>query len=350
MKNSEEINKEIKESLKHWKEIVAKYQAPNNTKATIQMLNTFLPYIGLWVLMYFSVRWSIWITFALAIVNAFFLVRIFIIQHDCGHQSFLKNQKINNVIGFICSFFSTIPFKYWAKIHNYHHGHSGMLEVRDIGDIPTLTAQEYYEKPWYGKLAYRILRFPLVTFVIAPTYYLLIANRAPFVTLENKKKMKVSQLINNIVIVAGYALLGYLLGWKEFFVVQLSIVFVFGIIAFWFFYVQHQHEEAYKQWRVDWDYLVSAIKGSTYYKLPRVFQWLTGNIGIHHIHHLNSLIPNYNLERCMKENLILTKYVTVITFWKSLKLMTYKLWDEKTQSMITFAEYQSLKNQGVYAM
>lgn len=349
MKSAQEINEEIKESLKHWKEIVQKYQQPHNGKAILQMITTFLPYIGLWVLMYFVWNYSILLALLIGVVNAFFLVRIFIIQHDCGHQSFLGNSKVNDVIGYVCSVFSTIPYKYWAKVHNYHHGHSGMLEVRDIGDIPTLTVNEYRERSAWGKLQYRIFRWPLVTFVVAPAYYLIFSNRYPIFTLNNWKKMTFSQLKNNLIILATYITLGFLLGWVKFLIIQLYIVLVFGVIAFWFFYVQHQHEESYKQWRDNWDYVVSAIKGSTYYKLPKVFQWLTGNIGIHHIHHLSSLIPNYNLEKCMKENIILNKYVTVITFWQSLKIATYKLWDEEKQKMITFAEFKMLEQQRIAA-
>lgn len=224
-----------------------------------------------------------------------------------------------------------------------------MLEVRDIGDIPTLTVNEYRERSAWGKLQYRIFRWPLVTFVVAPAYYLIFSNRYPIFTLNNWKKMTFSQLKNNLIILATYVTLGFLLGWVKFLIIQLYIVLVFGVIAFWFFYVQHQHEESYKQWRDNWDYVVSAIKGSTYYKLPKVFQWLTGNIGIHHIHHLSSLIPNYNLEKCMKENIILNKYVTVITFWQSLKIATYKLWDEEKQKMITFAEFKMLEQQRIAA-
>jgi len=281
-----DLNLEIKESLKNWKEIVKGYQVPSTKKAIVQVITSFGPYLALWVLMYFSMRWSIWLTLGLGMLNAFFLVRIFIIQHDCGHQSFFKSQRWNNYVGYFCSFFSFIPYKYWAKVHNFHHGHSGQIEVWDIGDIPTLTVKQYKEKGTLGKFIYRIFRSPLVTFVIAPTYYLLISNRIPLVRIANIKKLTWNQLKNNIAI-------------------------------------------------------------STYYKLPRVFQWLTGNIGIHHIHHLSSLIPNYNLEKCMKENLVLNKYVTVITFWESLKLMTHKLWDEERSRMISFGEYNRLSKMGL---
>ncbi len=341
--NYNKIDAEIKESLKNWKDIISSYQVPNNKQALIQLLNTFLPFIGLWILMYFSLRWSILLTIGLGIINAFFMVRIFIIQHDCGHQSFFKSKKLNNVVGYICSLFSSIPYKYWARVHNFHHGHNGQLEVREVGDIPTLTVAEYRERSWFGKLRYRIWRMPIITFVIAPVFYFTISNRIPLFKskLKNMRSLSRSQLRNNLLIVVLYAGLAWLIGWKQFLFIQFMLIFLFGIIAFWFFYVQHQHETSYKQWKDKWDYLLSAIRGSSYYKLPKVFQWLTGNIGIHHIHHLSSLIPNYNLEKCMRENKILNKYVTTIGFWESLKMMRYKLWDEERCKMVSFKEYQT---------
>lgn len=337
---------EIKESLKNWKEIISRYQKPSNKKAIIQLINSFLPFIGLWILMYFSLNWSIFITMGLGIINAFFLVRIFIIQHDCGHQSFFKSKKLNNVIGTICSIFSFMPYRYWAKTHNFHHGHSGQLEVRDVGDIPMLTVKEFKARNWWGRLRYRIWRMPVITFGIAPIYYFLISTRIPTFSFNNLKKTALLQIKDNIWIALGYITAGFLIGWLKFLFIQLTLVFFFGVIAFWFFYVQHQHEFSYKEWKNNWDYLLSAIKGSTYYRLPKVMQWLTGNIGIHHIHHLSSLIPNYNLERCMKENKILNKYVTKIGFRQSLGLVFNKLWDEERRKMISFSEFYRLEKMG----
>ncbi len=342
---TEALNKEIKETLKNWGEIVKKYQKPDNKKAAIQILNSFLPFIALWTLMYFSLNWSIFITIGLGLINAFFLVRIFIIQHDCGHQSFLKSKKLNNIIGTICSMFSFMPYRYWAKTHNFHHGHSGQLEVADIGDIPTLTVEEYRSRNWWGRFRYRVWRMPIVTFIIAPLFYFIISCRFPTFGFNNFRKTALMQLKDNFWIALAYVILGFLLGWKYFLIVQFIVLFGFGIIAFWFFYVQHQHEFSYKQWKENWDYVVSAIRGSTYYKLPRLFQWLTGNIGIHHIHHLSSKIPNYNLEKCMKENQILSKYVTKVTFRESLKMIYNKLWDEERQKMISFTEFYQLERQ-----
>ncbi len=337
------LDKEILDSLKNWRELVSSYKIPDNKKAVFQILNTFIPFVGLWTLMYFSLNWSIWITMAIGLVNALFLVRIFIIQHDCGHQSFSSSRKANKFIGKICSCFSSLPFSYWAKIHNFHHGHNGQIEVWDIGDIPTLTVDKYKQKSWLGKVAYRIWRMPIVTFVIAPIYYFSIANRIPTYTkkMKNAKRLVTSLIKDNLLIVIVYVALSFLFGWKFLFI-QFFLIFTFGIIAFWFFYVQHQHERSYKQLRENWDYLLSAIKGSSYYKLPRVFQWLTGNIGIHHIHHLNSLIPNYNLPKALKDHPILTKYATTISFRESLSLMKHKLWDEVDERMVSFREASRL--------
>lgn len=335
-------DKQIKESLKNWKSIVAQYQIADAKKATIQILNSFGPYIGLWILTYFSLDWSFFISIPLLIINAFFLVRIFIIQHDCGHQSFFNSKKLNDFVGSICSLFCAIPYKYWARVHNYHHGHNGQLEVRDVGDIPTLTVREYLAKPRFKRMAYRIWRNPFVLFVIAPVYYMLVTNRFNKEFAKNKK-VTLYQILNNLMIVGVYALLAFFIGWQKFLLIQFSLIFFFGIIAFWFFYVQHQHEESYMEWKGKWDFLIASIKGSSYYKLPRVWHWLTGNIGYHHIHHLSSLIPNYNLPKCYKENPILNKYVTEITFFKSLKLYKNKLWDEEKKKMVSFKDIRKYR-------
>ncbi len=334
---------EILEKLKNWKDIIAEYQVPNRKKAVLQMVTTFLPYIALWILMYFAWSYSMILTIGLGLINSFFMVRIFIIQHDCGHQSFLGSRRWNNFIGWICSLFSTIPYKYWAKVHNHHHGHTGQLEERDIGDINFITVEEYRNKGYWGKLGYRVFRHPLVLFFVAPFWYLIFSNRMPTFKLKGWNNIRRSQVLNNLLLLVLYGALAYLLGWQRFLFIQMFVVFTFFIIAFWFFYVQHQHEDGYMRWRQNWDYLLAAIRGATYYKLPRVMQWLTGNIGIHHIHHLSARIPNYNLEKCMKENPLFTKYTTVVTFWDSIKLTANKLWDEESKRMISFAEYYRLE-------
>jgi acyl-lipid omega-6 desaturase (Delta-12 desaturase) len=323
-----------------------KYTQTDKSKAIIQLINSFGPFIGIWILMYMSLDYSYLLTLGLGIINSFFLVRIFIIQHDCGHRTFLQNSKARAIIGYVCSLFSTIPYHYWAKSHHLHHSHNGQLEMRDIGDIDTLTVNEFKALDKWGKIKYRIYRSFLVMFVIGPIYYVVIHNRFALIKLEVFKNEKWKLRLNNALLIGIFIGMGYWLGVK-FFVTHMTIVILFSVIAIWFFYVQHQHEEAYKQWRDKWDYLTAALRGSTYYKVPRIFNWLTGNIGIHHIHHLNPAIPNYNLKAALKENPWVNQYVTILTFWESLKLASNKLWDESQQKMITFSEYHRLEKLGL---
>lgn len=330
---------EINEGLRNWKAIVAKYQKADTGRAIGQLFSSFGPFVALWIAMCFSVKYSILLTLGLAVINAFFLVRIFIIQHDCGHYSFLQKRKVNDAIGFVCSFFSSIPYTYWSRVHSFHHGHTGQLEHRDIGDIDFLTVEEYRDLSKWGRFKYRLFRNPIVLFMVVPMIYLGVMLRVPSITFEGWKKVHLKQHFNNIMIGLVYIGMGFLVGWKTFLIVQGSTIFFFGIIAFWFFYVQHQHEHTFMQWTKNWDYLAAAIKGATFYKLPRVLHFLTGNIGYHHIHHLSSRIPNYNLRKCAMENPVLQKYVTKISFFQSLPMMFNKLWDEEKQRMISFREF-----------
>jgi omega-6 fatty acid desaturase (delta-12 desaturase) len=320
--------------------IVKAYQRPDTQKATIQMLNSFLPFIAIWAAMYLLSDVSIWLVIPLAVVNAFFLVRIFIIQHDCGHQSFTPSRRANDVIGIICGIISFMPYRYWAKSHNFHHGHNGMLfEHRDIGDIRLLTVEEYKALGYWQKLNYRVFRSAPVLFLLGPVYYLFIQNRLPLIRLKGWEHAHRALMRHNLLLVAFYVVLVWLLGFKALLLIHVPILVIFSIIAIWFFYVQHQHETTYKEWKDKWDYLRAAIQGSTYYKLPRLFHWLTGNIGYHHIHHLNSLVPNYHLARCHKENPIFESVANAITFRQSLHCVFNKLWDEDQQRMISFREY-----------
>ena len=342
MKQYKYSAEEIKKALANWPTMMKEYSVANTRKAIWQIITSFGPFLAIWVIMYFTLEISYWLTLALALINGFFLVRIFIIQHDCGHRSFFKSQKLNNVVGYISSFFSTIPFRYWARVHDFHHGHCGQLETRDIGDIEVLTTEEYSALSSFGKFKYRVFRMPIVTFFIGPLHYLIVNNRFPLVRFKNWDGMILSQTINNLAIVAVIVTFGFLIGWKTFLMVQVPIVVFFMVIAIWFFYVQHSHEHNYKQWKANWDYVMAAIKGSTFYKLPKIVHWLTGYIGYHHIHHLNSGIPSYNLARCARENPILTKYVTKVGFWKSLGYIRHKLWDENQQRMISFTEFSQI--------
>ena len=327
--------------LKQLPAIVKAYQLPDTRKAVIQMLNSFLPFVAIWIAMYFLLDISFWLVLPLAAVNAFFLVRIFIIQHDCGHQSFTTSRKANDIIGQVCSFLSFIPYRYWAKGHNFHHGHNGILwEHRDIGDIELLTVTEFKALPRWRKLKYAFFRSAPILFIVGPIWYIFLNGRLPMIRLKGWEHAHRALWMNNILLLFIHAGIAWALGFKAFLLIQLPIVALFGIIAIWFFYVQHQHETAYKQWKDKWDYIVAAVQGSTYYKLPLIGHWLTGNIGFHHIHHLCPSIPNYNLRACHKENPVFEKHVNRINFWQSLKTINANLWDAQREKMVSFSEYK----------
>ncbi len=336
--SKEEFKLKVTEALK----AIRRYQEPDHRKAIIQIINSFGPFVALWILTYFLWDVSKLAVVFLSVLNAFFLVRIFIIQHDCGHQSFVKSRFWRNFIGQVCSMFSFIPYKYWATSHHFHHKNNGLLEVRDIGDIDTLTVEEYKKLTTAGKAKYRIFRSFPVMFVIGPLYYILIHNRLPLISLPEFKKQWKGLAFSNILLAAVVVGLCLILDWKKVLLTHFFVLAFFGIVAIWFFYVQHQHEHGYKHWKDKWEFMMAAIKGSTYYKLPSIMNWLTGNIAIHHIHHLNPAIPNYHLKKCANDIPYFHKFTTEVTFWESLKFANHKLWDERTERMITFKEYKNL--------
>lgn len=330
---------EIKAFAKEMMETLKQYKTLSYKKAIWQMSNSMIPFIGIWIAMYWAFNYNMYLFFGLGVLNAFFLVRIFIIQHDCGHHSFVKSKSWRNAIGFVCSLFSAMPYEYWADAHAFHHNNNGMLDTRDIGDINTLTVKEYQAMGKTDRLKYKIFRFPLVTFLIGPAVYMIRNMRLPLVILTSINKARWSVWVNNLVLVSLIVGLAIVFDWKAILATYFTVLYLFSIVAIWFFFVQHQHEHGYKRWKDDWTHFVSAIKGSTYYKLPGLLNWFTGNIGVHHIHHLYPAIPNYNLLKCIKQNPSFNKYTTVVTFWESLKYMNHKLWDESTQRMITFREF-----------
>ena len=338
------FNKEqLLDDLKNWNVTLKKYQIPSTKKAIIQIANSFSFYLVLLALQFYLFDKSALFSIGLAILNGFILGRIFIIQHDCGHRSFTKHQTFNDIIGTICSVCTFIPYQYWAKSHSFHHAHNGQLEYSDIGDIECLTTDQYAALTIKQKIWYRIYRNPFYLFTIGGFIYVVVYNRFAFLKSDYFKKVKKSVTISNVMFIAVYAFFAWLVGPTRFLVVQFVNLLFFGTYALWFFYIQHQYEHIYKSGKDNWNYVVSAIKGSTYYNLPGVFHWLTGNIGYHHIHHLSPAIPNYNLPACHRENPVFEKHANVITFWESLKTVQANLWDAQKQKMVSFSEYRKAK-------
>lgn len=319
----------------NWREVVKRYNKPDPRKSIWQIVNSLVPYIILWYLMYLSLEISYFITLGLSLLAAGFLVRLFIIFHDCGHGSFFRSQRANRIIGTILGSLIFTPYDRWHQTHAKHHATVGNLDKRGVGDVRTLTVEEYKQLPKGKKLLYRIYRNPFFLFGLAPLLLFVLAFR------YTKKKMnpreKRSIYIANLIMIAYVTGLGLLLGWKEFLMIQLPILIIATTAGVWLFYVQHQYEGVIWVRADDWDYRKMALEGSSYLKFPKLLQWFSGNIGFHHIHHLSPMIPNYNLEKCHRENRMFDKIVPV-TFVPSMRTLRLRLWDEKRGKLVSFKE------------
>lgn len=320
-----------------WRNTILKYQSPAIRKSTWQIVNSFIPFIVTWYLMYLSLDINYFITLLLAIPAAGFLVRIFIIQHDCSHGSFFKSNKLNNLTGRFCSLFTFTPYSYWKRSHGIHHANASNLENRGIGDVYTITVKEYLQKSKLGRLKYRLYRSPFFLFLIIPSVLFLLWYRFP--TSKNKalKMVESSVYWTDLAIGILVVLMILLVGWKVFLMIQMPITVIATSIGNWLFFIQHQFEDTYWAKENEWDYTAAALQGSSYYKLPKVLQWFTGNIGFHNIHHLNPKIPNYMLEKCYHENSLFHKSIT-LTLRTSLKSTFLALWDEEKKKLIGFKE------------
>lgn len=302
----------------------------------IQILNTLVPYLVCVILAMFAYYLSPVISIGLGVIGAFFLVRSFIIFHDCCHGSFFKNKRWNDRLGNFTGFLTLFPYQQWKREHNIHHATSSNLDKKGIGDIWMMTIEEYKAASKKTQLAYRLYRNPFVMFVLGPIYLLLVSNR--FNRKDARQKERINTWLHNCAIIVVYGLIIYIYGFGLFAAVFIPIMFVGGMLGIWMFYIQHTFEESYFEENSEWDYVKAAVEGSSYYKLPKLLQWLTGNIGFHHVHHLSPRIPNYYLEKAHEETPPL-HHATTITLKTSLESIRYKLYDEKKKVFITFKEY-----------
>ncbi len=319
-----------------WTKIISKYMQPSRPKSWWQLINSFVPYFALLVAMYYSLDVSYWLTLALSIPAAGFLVRIFIIFHDCGHGSFFKSARANEIVGIIGGFLVFTPYHRWHYEHQKHHQTVGNLDKRGVGDVMTMTVEEYKNSSPKKQLYYRLYRNPIILLLIVPFFLFTFLFRLH--GTNQTSKMHLQTHLTTLSLILVIVLISLWIGFKAFFLIQFPVLLIASIGGVWLFYVQHQYEDVLWERDKDWNYTDIAMKGSSYYKLPRILQFFSGNIGFHHIHHLGPKIPNYNLEKCHKENPIFQ--VEPLTFRASFRSVRFRLWDEKKRKLVSFKEAQ----------
>jgi omega-6 fatty acid desaturase (delta-12 desaturase) len=316
-----------------WQKMVAPYQTPDLRRSWGQVANSILPYLLLWALMVWSLNISYWLTLLLAVPAAGFMMRTFILFHDCGHGSLFKSKRTNTIVGIITGILTFTPYHRWRHDHAVHHATASNLDRRGIGDVFTLTVNEYQALNIWKKLAYRVVRNPLVMFTIGSLGVFLIGHR--FSSRTSGKRERHSVYWTNLALLGIILLMSALIGFKAYLLIQLPVLILGTSVGVWLFYVQHQFEGVYWARQERWNFVAAGLQGSSFYKLPRILQWFTGNIGFHHIHHLSPRIPNYNLERCHYEN-PLFQQVKPLTLLSSLRCLNFRLWDENQQKLVGF--------------
>jgi omega-6 fatty acid desaturase (delta-12 desaturase) len=301
----------------------------------VDIMTSVVPYLALSVLMYLTLEVSYLLTLALVVPATGFLVRTFIVFHDCTHGSLLPSKRANTYVGRVLGLFVLSPFQRWRQDHAIHHATSGDLERRGVGDVVTLTVSEYQARGRRSQLGYRLTRNPVIMFGLGPVIAMVIGPR--IAKRSQRPRMRHSVIATDVVLLIVVVALCWLIGWQAFLLVWAPPALLAGSVGIWLFYVQHQFEDAYWRPGSDWDYTNAALRGSSYLKLPKVLQFFTGNIGLHHVHHLNARIPNYNLQRAHDENPVFEQ-VPTLSLWDGLRAVRLKLWDEERGKLVTFAE------------
>ncbi|WP_019413153.1 fatty acid desaturase [Paenisporosarcina sp. TG20] len=330
-----------REKTMQLRKLIAPFEK-SDTKASIkQILNSIPPFFILWFLAYQSLEISVFLTVVLAILASGFVIRIFIIFHDCTHGSFFKSKKANAVLGTITGIITLFAYEKWKRDHNIHHATSSNLDKRGTGDVWVMTVDEYIAASPGRRFGYRVYRNPLVMFGLGPLFLYLISNR--FNRKDARKKEKMNTYLINVAIVVLYTGMILWIGLPAFAIIQGTLLIVAGSLGIWLFYVQHQFEDSYFEDEEQWDYVKAAVDGSSFYKLPKVLQWVTGNIGYHHVHHLSPRVPNYRLEQA-HESAPPLHQATTITLKTSFKSIHFRLYDETKKTFVSFKEVKHLLN------
>ncbi len=331
---------EATRTAREWLSILARYREPSTRRSLFELAVTLTPFLLLWVLAWMALSVSGWLAFGLAMANGAFLVRIFIIQHDCGHGAFLKNRRAQDWVGRLLGVLTLTPYAVWRRVHAVHHAGHGNLELRGMGDVLTLTIEEYRARSAFGRLMYRVYRHPVVLFVLGPSYLFILQNRLPVGLMASGWRYWISAMGTNAVIGIALGLIVWFGGLLPVLLIFLPTSVIAATIGVWLFYVQHQFEETHWAKPDDWQLHDAALEGSSHYVLPQPLRWLTGNIGIHHVHHLYSRIPFYRLAEVIREHRELAE-AQRLTIRQSLATVKLHLWDEAQGRLMSFAEARS---------
>jgi omega-6 fatty acid desaturase (delta-12 desaturase) len=331
-----------RDTVEYWNNILKPYWGADTRRSVTQLLTSAGPFVLFWYLAYRSLAVSYWLTLLLIVPTSGFMMRLFMIQHDCGHGSFFQSRKARDTVGFWIGVLLLTPYEYWRKTHAYHHAHSGDLDFRGFGDIDTFTVEEYLSWPGMKRAGYRIYRNPFILFTVGPAFHFLIKHRYPWDIPRDWNHAWRSVWFTNVAIAGVVAVMVWAVGWKAFLLVQLPATLVACSLGVWLFYVQHQFEHTYWHWHENWDYYEASLRGSSYLKLPAPLQWITANIGVHHVHHMSARIPNYKLQQVHDENPEF-HVVTKVTFKDTWKLMNLTLWDEERRKLIRFKDLKMIR-------
>nr|CAD6413731.1 fatty acid desaturase [Rhizobium sp. Q54] len=324
-----------------WLKALAKYRQPRLGRSVFELIVTMLPFALFWAAAYYSLVTGFWLGLVAILPASAFLLRLFMIQHDCGHGSFFARRGLDDWTGRLLGVLTLTPYDYWRRAHAAHHASAGNLDDRGVGDITTLTVAEYRALPPLKRLGYRLYRHPLVMFGVGPAWLFLLKQRLPFGMLTSGALPWISTMATNAGIILFGGLLVSLVGLVPFLLIHLPIVLLAGTAGIWLFYVQHQFEETHWSTGEDWEFPQAALHGASHYDLPPVLRWLTGYIGIHHVHHLSSRIPFYRLPEVLRDHPQLAG-IGRITLLDSLRCVKLVLWDEERRKLVTFRTATSL--------
>jgi len=333
---------DVSRDIRDWISILNRYREPDHTRSALEIVITAVPFVLLWILMWATLDVGYWLTILIAIPAAGFLVRLFMIQHDCGHGSFFRRRWANDWLGRAIGVVTLTPYDHWRRSHAVHHATSGNLERRGIGDIDTLTVREYLELSRWRRLGYRLYRHPIVMFGIGPAILFLVQHRFPIGEMRSGWRPWLTTMATNAVMAVVVAITMWFVGVGPFLLVHLPITLLAASIGVWLFYVQHQFEDTFWADGSSWNVHTAALHGSSHYDLPPVIRWFTANIGIHHVHHLCSRIPYYRLPCALRDHPELAD-IGRLTLLQSLGCVRLVLWDETQQRLISFRELSAYR-------